>query len=187
MVSDSVQLLRRQPTRLSHPWDSPCKNTGVEWIATSISSWSYRPRNLWPQSLLENCSTHDPGDRWKLIQMKEIGQKCSSLDCTQISKSIFSRWYLKTDNFTKTVIKFLRTLKYKASLRTKLAEVMEFQLSYFKSWKILCYTQYASTFGKPISGHRTGKGQFSFQSQKKPMPKNAQTTALLHSSHTLVK
>ena len=35
--------------------------------------------------------------------------------------------------------------------------------------------------------HRTGKGQFSFQSQRKAMPKNAQTAAQLHSSHTLVK
>ena len=41
--------------------------------------------------------------------------------------------------------------------------------------------------GKLSSGHRTGKGQFSFQSQRKAMPKNAQTTAQLHSSHTLVK
>ena len=31
------------------------------------------------------------------------------------------------------------------------------------------------------------KGQFSFQSQRKAMPKNVQTTAQLHSSHTLVK
>ena len=42
-------------------------------------------------------------------------------------------------------------------------------------------------FGKLSSGHRTGKGQFSFQSQRKAMPKNAQTTAQLHSSHTLIK
>ena len=34
---------------------------------------------------------------------------------------------------------------------------------------------------------RTGKSQFSFQSQRKAMPKNAQTTAQLHSFHTLVK
>ena len=47
-------------------------------------------------------------------------------------------------------------------------------------------TQYGSKFGKLISGHRTGKGQFSFQSQRKAIPKNAQTTAQLHSSHTLV-
>ena len=35
------------------------------------------------------------------------------------------------------------------------------------------------------SGHRSGKGQFSLQSQRKAMPKNAQTTAQLHSSHML--
>ena len=46
---------------------------------------------------------------------------------------------------------------------------------------------HASTFGKLSMGHRTGKGQFSFQSQRKAMPKNAQTTAQLHSSHTIVK
>ena len=44
---------------------------------------------------------------------------------------------------------------------------------------------YASKFGKLSSGHRTGKGQFSFQSQRKAMPKNAQTTTQLHSFHML--
>ena len=48
-----------------------------------------------------------------------------------------------------------------------------------------CCTKYASKFGKLSTGHRTGKGQFSFQSQRKAMPKNAQTTTQLHSSHTL--
>ena len=46
-------------------------------------------------------------------------------------------------------------------------------------WK--CCTQYANKFRKLISGHKTGKGQFSFQSQRKAMPKNAQTTEQLHS------
>ena len=41
--------------------------------------------------------------------------------------------------------------------------------------------------GKLSSGHRAGKGQFAFQSQRKAMPKNAQTTTQLHSSHMLVK
>ena len=50
-------------------------------------------------------------------------------------------------------------------------------------WK--CCTQYASKFGKLSSGHRTRKGQFSFQFQRKA--KNAQTTAQLDSSPTLVK
>ena len=52
-------------------------------------------------------------------------------------------------------------------------------------WK--CWTQYASKFGKFSSGHRTGKCLFSFISQRKAMPKNAQTTSQLHSSHTLAK
>ena len=49
-------------------------------------------------------------------------------------------------------------------------------------WK--CCTQYAIKFGKLSSDHRARKGQFSFQSQRKAIPKYAQTTAQLHSSHT---
>ena len=56
-----------------------------------------------------------------------------------------------------------------------------------KDYAVKCFTQYASKFGKLSSGHRTGKGQFSFQSQRKAMPMNAQTTTQLHSSHMLVK
>ena len=67
--------------------------------------------------------------------------------------------------------------------------MMEFQLSYFKSWKMMlwkCCTQYARKVGKLSSGHRTGRGQFSFQSQRKAIPKNSQTTAQSYSSHMLV-
>ena len=52
-------------------------------------------------------------------------------------------------------------------------------------WK--CCTKYASKAGKLSSGHRTGKGRFSFQSQRKAMSKNFQTIAQLHSSHMLAK
>ena len=52
-------------------------------------------------------------------------------------------------------------------------------------WK--CCTQYVNNIGKLSSGHRTGKGQLSFQSQRKAMPKNVQTTAQLNSSHMLAK
>ena len=48
-----------------------------------------------------------------------------------------------------------------------------------------CCTQYASKFGKLSSGHRTGKGQFSFQSLRKAIPKNVQTTIQLQPSHML--
>ena len=47
-----------------------------------------------------------------------------------------------------------------------------------------CCTQYASKFGKLSSGHWTGKGQFSFQSQRKNAKEcsNYRTIALI--SHT---
>ena len=38
-------------------------------------------------------------------------------------------------------------------------------------------------FGKLGSGHRTGKGQFSFQSQRKAMPKNAHYRTIALISH----
>ena len=44
-------------------------------------------------------------------------------------------------------------------------------------------TQFVSKFGKLSSGHRTVKGQFSFQSQRRAMPKNVSTTIQLHSCH----
>ena len=52
-------------------------------------------------------------------------------------------------------------------------------------WK--CCTDYASKSGKLSSGHRTGKGQLSFQSQRKAMPKNVQTSAQLYSFHLLAR
>ena len=67
---------------------------------------------------------------------------------------------------------------------------MEFQLSYFKSWKMMlwkCCTQYASKCGKLSSGHRTEKGQFLFQSQRKAISENVQTTTQLQLSHTQAK
>ena len=50
---------------------------------------------------------------------------------------------------------------------------------------VKCCTQYASKFGKLSSGHRTGKGQFSFQSQRRTIPKMFK---LLHScTHLTLK
>ena len=41
--------------------------------------------------------------------------------------------------------------------------------------------------GKLSSGHGTGKGQFSFQSQRRVIPNNVQTTAQLYSFHMLAR
>ena len=58
-----------------------------------------------------------------------------------------------------------------------------FQILKYDAMK--CCTQYASKLAKFSSDHRTTKGQFSFQSQRKAMPKTVQTTTQLHSLHTL--
>ena len=54
-----------------------------------------------------------------------------------------------------------------------------------KDGAVKCCTQYVIKFGKLSSGHRTGKDQLSFQTQRKAMPKDVLTTTQLHSSHTL--
>ena len=61
---------------------------------------------------------------------------------------------------------------------------------YFKPLKMMllkCFTQYASKIETLSSGHSTEKGQFSFESQRRAMSKNVQTTSQLHSSHMLAK
>uniref|UniRef100_A0A670JT87 Reverse transcriptase domain-containing protein n=1 Tax=Podarcis muralis TaxID=64176 RepID=A0A670JT87_PODMU len=67
---------------------------------------------------------------------------------------------------------------------------MVFQLNYLKFKKMMllrCYTQYASKFGKLISGQKIGEDQSTSQSQRRAVPKNAPTTAQLHSFHTLAR
>ena len=54
---------------------------------------------------------------------------------------------------------------------------IKFKVGFDAMW---FYVQYASKFGKLSSGHRTGKGQFSFQSQRKAMPKNATSWETAH-------
>ena len=49
-------------------------------------------------------------------------------------------------------------------------------------WK--CCT-HACKFRKLSSGHRIGKGQYSFQSQRNSLPENVQITVQLHSFHML--
>ena len=70
---------------------------------------------------------------------------------------------------------------------------MEFQLSYFKFSKVMlwkCCTQYVSKFGKLTNGHRTGKGQFSFQSKERQcqrMFKLLHISPISHASKVMLK
>ena len=71
---------------------------------------------------------------------------------------------------------------------------MEFQLSYFKSQKMMlwkCCTQSASKFGKLSSGHRTGKGQFFILIPKKGNAKECSNYLIIalisHTSKVMLK
>ena len=67
---------------------------------------------------------------------------------------------------------------------------MKLQLSYFKFEKMMllkCCMQYVNKFGKLSSGHRSGKGRFSFQSQRRAMPKDVQTIAQVCLFHMLAR
>ena len=50
-----------------------------------------------------------------------------------------------------------------------------------------CCTKNVSKFGKLISGHRTGEGQFSFQSQRRVMTDNVKIAGQLQSFHMLAR
>ena len=67
---------------------------------------------------------------------------------------------------------------------------MEFQQNYSKPKRMMpswCCTQYVSNSGRPSSGHRTGKGQSSFQFPRRVVLKNVLTIGRLHSSPTIVR
>ena len=68
---------------------------------------------------------------------------------------------------------------------------MEFQLSYFKSWKMMlwkCCTQYASKFGKLNSGQRTGKVHSIPKKGNAKECSNYRTAALIsHASKVMLK
>ena len=50
-----------------------------------------------------------------------------------------------------------------------------------------CCTQYISKFGKFSRGHKTGKSQFSFQSQRRAMSKINTIALISHASKVMIK
>ena len=56
-----------------------------------------------------------------------------------------------------------------------------------KMMLLKCCIQNSNKFGKLSNGHRTGKGQFSFQTQRRALSKYIQTTTQLHLFHMLAR
>ena len=75
----------------------------------------------------------------------------------------------------------------KASGGDGIPELFEIAISNPKRWCCESAALNMPAFGKLSSGHRTRKGKFSFQSQRRVMPKNVLTTTQLHSFHMLAR
>jgi len=160
------------------------------WVNSGSWWWTGRPGMLWFMGLqrvghdwateLNWTEAEDIKKRWQEYIEELYKKDLHNLDnydgvITHLDPDILEcevKWPLKSITTNKTSGDY--------GIPVELFQILKDEL-----WK--CCTQYTSKFGKFSSGHRTGKGQFSFQSQRKSKPKNAQTTAQLHSSHTLVK
>ena len=90
----------------------------------------------------------------------------------------------KESNITKR-LSLLLSIVHKYSLFSKSLLTFAISWLFYNSHTDRCEVIFHCDFA--LHWPQTGKGQFSFQSQRKAMPKNAQTTAQLHSSHMLVK
>ena len=67
---------------------------------------------------------------------------------------------------------------------------MEFQLSYFKSWKMMlwkCCTQYDNKFGKLSIGHRTGKAPIPKKGNAKECSNYLTIALISHASKVMLK
>ena len=117
VMSDSVGLHRPQPTRLSHPWDSPGKKTGVglpfpspmyesekwKWRRSVVSD-PQRPHGLQqPSRLLQPRDFPD----------KSIGVGCHCLLCTPNLATVYLLFLV---NIYWTCINTINTWKCFASI-----------------------------------------------------------------------
>ena len=163
--SRSVMFNSLWPHGLYSPWNSPGQNTGVGNLSLLQAIFPTQGSN---PGLL-HC-------RRILYQLSHNGSP-RILGCVAYP---FSREMLWIHGSTQGLLhcrRILYQLRYQG-IPVELLRILKDDM-----WK--CCTQYPSKFGKLSSGHRTGKGQFSFQSQRKAMPKNVQTTAQLYSPHML--
>ena len=146
----------------------------------------------WISRICENSLISRVERTWQIEMTKEFWQvwhinhrtDCQHSFCDDTSAELCS--FYNTQSFGGGA----GTLQIADKLKSH--KVVHLNLSGFHNWKHHLIDQKLIFLPFKIQqhdkhGHRTGKDQFSFQSHRKATPKNAQTTAQLHSPHTLVK
>ena len=130
------------------------------WVWVNFGSWWWTGRSGMLQSMGSQRIRHDWVTELNWTHLNAEFQRIARRDVKDLKDSDNHdgvNTHLEPD-ILECEVKW--ALRRKASLWTKLVEVMEFQLSYFKSWKMMlwkCFTQYASKLGKLSSGHSSGK------------------------------
>ena len=133
------------------------------------------------------CHYLSLGLEWKLTFFQSCGNCCVFQICWHIECSYMKKDVHDPDNHD-GVITHLDPDILESKVKWALGSIATnkanggdgipaelFQILKDESVKVC--TQHDRKFGKLSSGHRTGKGQFSFQCQRKSMPKNVQITA----------
>ena len=159
-MSDSVQPHGRQPPRLTHPWDSPGKNTGVGYHfllqymkvkseSLSVMSDSWKPHGLQPTRLLHpwdfpgkstgvgcHCLLHTLGEYY-------VNQHFSMIDRGWVD----CQWY-----FPATIHTLCNILPMSVA-RTCDLLVTDCHCSVTQSSPILCDPMDCSTLGLSVPHH----------------------------------
>ena len=174
------------------------------WAISNPKRWSYESAALYLPANLENSAVATRLEKvcfhsnLKERQCQRMLKYCTIVLISQASKVMLKILQARLQQYVNCELWDVQTgFRKGRGTRNQIANIhwiiekaREFQKNIY-----LCFTDYVKAFdcvdhnkcGKLSSGHRPGKGQFSFQSQRKVMPKNVQITEQLHSSYMLAK
>ena len=186
MVETSVR-------RSKEKWWSLSCYLSLQRLVMASAGWALFPVPSWFYcSVTQSCPTLQPyGLQYPRLPCPSLSPRVCSNSCPWVSDAIQPPHPQSPFSPPACNLSHHQGLFWWVSSSHQVAKVLEFQFQHQSfQWifrtedpmnSMKRCTQYASKIGKLSSGHRTGKGQFSFQFQRKAMPKNAQTTTQLHS------
>ena len=167
--------------------------TTVEWVVISFSNvwkWKVKVKSLSRVQLLATpwTAAHQAPPSMGFSR-QSTGVGCHCLLRTSPFRTTFQP-YILWEVECRNTCQIFALITYSLPVANPLRNMAQL-LSYPRTWS---YQNFLLLRDGLSSGRRAGKGQFSFQFQRKAVPnnvkamlKNAQTTAQLHSSHTPAK
>ena len=186
-MGEPVGLTSMESHRVGHDWSdlaaAAARLTSEKAMAPHSSILAWRIPGLGEPGGLLTMGSHRVGHDWSNLAAAAAREEwyIKDLNDPDIHNGVIT--HLKPDILECEVKWALGSMTTNKASRGD-----EIPSELFKILMLLkCCTQYVSKFGKVSSGHRTRKRQFSYQCQRKAMPKNVQNITQLHSSHTLVK